>query len=479
MKYQRTIPTAVLLLAWILQCPTVVRAQDPQTEAPPKPAAKAIPPIGAGDDQETDQVPAAWQPDDRPLTGFQELTVGTQAERHSYWILGSSYTNIIRSNSIEDTVASGWNTTSYVAGNFSLLKNWSASQLALNYSGGGAFSTDPAIGNGQIQEFRALQTFDLQRTKLTFLDQFSYLPEGQFGFGAGTSISIPGVGGSLAPALPGLQNSFTPGQSIFSEMGPQYSNSFGAQLNYALTPRGSVTIAGAFSILRFSEAGVIESNTVVLSAGYNYQVSKNDILGVLYRFDGYEFLDSPQALRDHTILMAYGKKITGRLALQLSGGPQITNYRVPPGTDTKTQYISGTGSAGLSYAFEAGSISLGYSHLINSGSGLLYGARSDQLTGNGTRKLSRVWSGNLTLGYTRNSNIAGTAGPQNQAYSALYVGAGLQRPFGRTTSFTMSYTANIETPGNSGCGGTSCDTNYTTHAINIGLSWRTRPFVLQ
>ena len=96
MRHWLTIPTAVSLLVWMFGCPAAVNAQDPETEAPPKPAAKAYPPLG--DDQETDQGPIALQPDDRPLTGFQELTVGTPPEEHSYWIPGISYTNFIQSN---------------------------------------------------------------------------------------------------------------------------------------------------------------------------------------------------------------------------------------------------------------------------------------------------------------------------------------------------------------------------------------------
>ena len=379
----------------------------PSDRSSAKTSSEGISPYRTGDDQETDQGSIALQPDDRPLTGLQELTVGTVPENHSYWIPGISYTNFIQSNAQAQGGGNGWNSTSYITGNLSLLQNWSTAQLSLNYSGGEAISTDSAIGNGQFHQFSAVQTFTWGRWRLTVLDQFAHLPRPQFGFGAGTGIETPGVGGTLAPSLPGLQIGFTPSQSIFTQVGPETSNSFGTQFNYALTHRSSVTIGGAFSILRFTEPGNIESNDVVLSAGYNLQVSRTDTLGMSYRFSAYEFLDSPQALGVHVIQAAYGKKITGRLALQLSGGPEITSFRVPPGVGTGTRHVDGTGSASLSYAFSAGSASVSFNHGANNGGGILFGATSDQVTGSGNLKLTRVWSGNVSLGFARNTSLAG------------------------------------------------------------------------
>jgi len=478
MKHLKLILTAILLLAWIMQNPIAIRAQDPQTDVPPKPAAKALPPIGAEEDQEQDQPIPAMQPDDHPLAGIQELTVGTPPERHSYWIPGISYTNYVSSNALAEGGGNGWNSTSYVTGNFSLLQNWSTAQLSINYSGGEAFSSDSAVGNGQFQQFGALQTFSWRRTQVTFLDQFSYLPSAQFGFGAGTSLALPGVGGSLAPSPLGLQSGLTPSQSIATAVGPRYSNSSGVQFNYAVTPRSSITIGGVFSILRFTESGNVESNDVILSAGYNYQLSRNNSIGLSYRFSAYEYLGSPQAIGDHTVQAMYGKRITGRLALRLSAGPEITTLRVPEGPGTQTQYVAATGSASVSYALSAGSVSLSYNHGVNNGSGVLLGATSDQVTGSGTRRLTRAWSGNFSFGYARNTNIAGTSGAQGPAYNSVYLGVGLQRPISRTTNVSLNYTANIQIFNIAGCSGSYCGTNFTTHQITVGLNWLARPFVL-
>jgi hypothetical protein len=478
MKLWTTILFVVVIVLGISFSPKIARGQDQDSNANPKPAAKALPPIGGTDDQDTDQTPDALQPDDRPLTGLQQLTTGAPPELHSYWIPGVTYTNFIQSNALGQGGGNGWNSTSYFVGSLSLLQNWSNSQLSLNYSGGGEISSDSTIGNGQYQQLGVVQTFQWRRWQLTLLDQFAYLPESEFGFGAGSGIQTPGVGGGLAPGLPGLQNGFTPSQSILTAAGPRYTNSFGTQVSYTISRRSSVTFGGVYGILRFTQPGNIESNNAILNAGYNYQVSKTDTLGLSYDFIAYHYLDFPQAMGVQAIQGVYGKRITGRLALQISGGPEIINFRESSGTGTQTRYIAGTGLAGLTYALAGGSLSANYSHGVTGGSGVFQGATTDQVTGSATRRLSRVWSGNFNLGYAHNTSVVGGTATQNQEYNTVYVGAGVQRPLSRTLDFRLSYTANIETSSNATCVGPNCGTSFTTHMISVGMSWRARPFVL-
>ena len=478
MKHFKTNLIAVLLLAWITQWPLAVRAQDPQqNDIPPKPAAKALPPIG-GEDQEADQPIPAMQPDNLPVTGFQDLTVGTPPERHSYWVPGFSYTNFISSNAQGAGAGNnGWYTTNFLTGNLSLLQNWSRAQLAVNYSGGESFSSNSAIGNSQFQQLGMFQTFTLRRVRLTFLDQFAYLPAAQFGFGAGTGLALPGVGGPLAPVLPGLQNGLAPSQSIFNTIGPRYSNTSGVQFNFLLSPRSSITVGGVFSLLRYTESGNIESNDVILNAGYNYQINRNDTLGISYRFSAYEYIGSPQAIGDHTVLATYAKRITGRMALKLAGGPEITTFRLPPGVTPSTQHNAVAGSADLTYALPSWNLALAYNHGVNNGSGILLGATTDQVTLSASRKLGRVWNGNVSFGFARNTPIAGTTANQAPTFDSVYVGVGLQRPLSRTADLTFNYTANIQTSNTGTCPGPTC-ANFTTNQITIGLNWKSRPFVL-
>jgi len=144
-------------------------------------------------------------------------------------------------------------------------------------------------------------------------------------------------------------------------------------MNYVLSPRTSVTFGGIVSILRFTDSGNIESNNYIGSAGYNYQITREDTIGLQYHFSSFHYLGSAQAIGDHSIQAVYGKKITGRLALQLAGGPEITHYRIPLGGGDNTQHVSGSGTATVSYAFARGSVSLGYLHGLTSEAACLSG----------------------------------------------------------------------------------------------------------
>jgi hypothetical protein len=451
-------------------------SQEQQGGTPPKPAARVyLSPIG-GSDQENNQQENNLQPDDHPLTGLQAPSLGTQAERHSYWIPGISYSNAIQPNGFNVGGGKDWISTSYLTGNISLLEAFSHSKLGINYSGGEFFSTDSALGKGQFHQLALDQEFRWERWQLTFIDQFSYLPQTQFGFGGGTNLGIPGTGGSLSPSLPGLSNNNTANQTIFSGVGPRYTNSGAAQINYQMTPRTSITLGGVYGILRFTETGNIESDDVIGTAGYNYEISRRDTIGVLYRFTAYHYLRNPQAIQDHVANVAYGRKITGRLALQLFGGPEITEFRVPIGT--RDQFIAGSGGATLLYGFERGSVSFGYSHGVTSGSGVFTGAKTDQVQAAASWKLSRVWSGNLGAGYAKNRSAALPSGVQGQSFDTVYANAGLGRPLGRNAIFSLGYSAYIQRVGLSACSGTQCNTTNDTHQIAISFSWHTRPFVL-
>ncbi|HEV3209964.1 MAG TPA: hypothetical protein VGY91_06835, partial [Chthoniobacterales bacterium] len=245
MSSHKAVLGACFLILALALCTTNARAQDdPQepTDTKPKPAGTSFPTIDPGSAQDDSQNNTnGLQPDTTPLTGVQNATLGSPEVRHSYWVPGVQYAGAIQSSGFGTSNSSGWNMTNYLIGNLSLLKAWSRSQLAVNYSGGGSFSTDSAVGNGAYQQLALAQTFQWNRWAMQILDQFSYLPQSGFGFGGGTNLGVPGVGGSIGPTIPGLGASYVPNQSIYAGFGPQYSNATALQVTYATSPRGSIT----------------------------------------------------------------------------------------------------------------------------------------------------------------------------------------------------------------------------------------------
>src|ERR1700692_4989167 len=135
-----------------------VFAQDQQQEesAKPKPAAHA--PLIDPNEPDTSTDPNALTPDTAPLTGIQTPGLGSVEFRHSYWVPGVQVATTAQNGGN----GGGWFDTTYLAGNLSLSEPWTHSHLAVNFSGGGYFSTDNE-GNGNYQQVALVQAFDYRR----------------------------------------------------------------------------------------------------------------------------------------------------------------------------------------------------------------------------------------------------------------------------------------------------------------------------
>jgi hypothetical protein len=462
-----------------------VLAQDPQeppqpdapTVSKPKPAARGIPAINDPNSTvEGPSKPPDWQPDNGPATGMQVPGIGAPELGHSYWVPGLQYGSTIQSRTLGPQTSNGWYANNYVGANLSLLEAWSRAQLGVNYSGGGFFSTEKQTNNGTYQQVSLGNTINLSRMQIQFFDHFSYIPDSQFGFAGGTNLALPGISGTLGPAIPGLGVSVIPTQSIYNAVGPRYSNAFAAQSTYSFSRRSSVTFGGSYGFLHFTQAGNVDYDMALGSAGYNYAINKNDSIGVLYRFTAYHYAGEPQALGNHVANVVYVKKISQRLALSLFGGPQITTYRVPIGG--ASQQTNFSGGATFQYRFAQGDVTANYFHGLNGGAGVLVGSNADLATATISHEFGRVWSGFLNFGYSRNRALGSTAGLGQPTYDDWFAGGGVNRPFGRNVNLALAYSARFENTSASGCVGTGCNTDYIQNMVSVTLQWHTRPFVL-
>jgi hypothetical protein len=468
---------ALQLFTWV----GIALAQEPETPEPPKPAGRGIPamvdPSVVQDENGAQDFSTPWHADTMPLTGLQAPALGSPESRHSYFTPGLQYGSMFQNQPSGTGNSGGWSSTNYFGGNLSLLAEGSHSQLSVNFSGGGFTTTQSGQNNSWYQQLALGQTFTWHRWQAQILDQFSYLPESQFGFAGGTPLSTPGIGGSLGSTVPGIGGSVIPNQSIYSATGPRYSNAFVGQISYATSARGSITMGGSYGLLRFTQAGNVDSDNYIGNIGYNYMLTKEDSIGLVYRFSSYHFHGDPQAIGDQIINVAYGKKITKRLALQISAGPDITNYRIPVGNATQT--ISGSGSVNLRYAFPGGTeISAMYFHTLTGGSGVLLGANTDQITFSASTRLGRMWNVHGNLGFSSDRPLANQTGIQGNGYNSLFLGGGVDRPIGRNLSVSLAYTAQIQLVNPTVCVGTGCNTSSTQNVVTISIQWHTRPFVL-
>lgn len=477
MSKKQAVWSAVVVLfcySWAVNA----NAQEPDPAAKPKPAARLLDSLS---DPENDAVGSAiqdtrdsWQSDTTPLTGLERPTLGNAAMRHSYWVPGLQYAGTMQSGPLGASNSSDWFSTHYFGGNLSLLNGGSRSTLALNYSGGRVTTTQGGQDNGWYQQLAAAQIFQFRRWQWQWSDQFAYLPQTQFGFGAGTGLATPGIGGALGPNLPGMPQ---PSQSIFSATGPRYSNVAVIQGTYQLNARQSVTLGGLDGILHFTQAQSVDSSNYVGNFGYEYALTKADSIGLMYRFGSYHFQGQPEAFGASSVSLAYGRKITRRLALQAYGGPDFVNYRVPIGGTGGR--VAAMGAVNLTYGFERGSVNMAYTHGLSAGSGVLVGAETDQVAFTGSRRLTRLWTASTNIGYAGNRALANSNSVGYGSYDNYFAGGGLSRPIGRDLDFAMSYTSYIQQGRLPGCAATNCNTDSLQHTITVFVQWHMRPLVLE
>jgi len=474
----------LVLALQVFACSGMLLAQEPQTPEQPKPAGRGIPAItdpsiiqNEPSDQDTS---TPWSADTAPLTGLQTTSLGRPDLRHNYWVPGLQFSSTIQNQpngTAGPGTSGGWYSTNFFGASLSLLESSSHTQLDVNYTGGGFVTTQSGQNNGWYQQSALGETLKWKRWQMQILDQFSYLPESQFGFGGGTPLSTPGIGGSLGPTVPGIGTSVVPNQSIYAATGPRYSNTIIDQITYMTSPRGSFTAGGSYGLLRFSQAGNVSTDDYIGNIGYNYALTKEDSIGVVYRFTAFHYQGDPQSVGDHTVSVAYGRQITRRLALQIFGGPEITTYRIPVGNKKKT--LGGNGSASIKYAFREGNqVSATYFHGVSGGSGVLIGSNTDQITLSGNARLTRVWSVHGNFGFSSDRALSSQTGIQGSNYNSLFITGGLDRPIGRNLGISLAYTAQIQYVNPTVCAGAGCNTSFTQNVVTISIQWHANPFVL-
>jgi len=479
----RTLYIAVSILLGLLLFSAGVRGQD--TSAQPD---KPLPPdtLNTKNDASQEEADAIFPidtpkvvPDTRPLAGAQALTLGTVSKTRSFILPSftamaqwqkSPYLSSSSNNS--DTSFNG-----FVGGRLALNEISQNSSLLLDYLAGGSFAKNYTLGNSLIQNLDFAYTLHRGRWTTMLGDEFSYLSAAPFGFGGIGGLGSLGIAlGNGVGSSPGFLTNFAPSQSLFLNGAARISNSVIGQEDYALSHRSSLTIVGSYGVLKFIDAGFEDGSNVSLQAGYNYAVSRKDIISVSYQFNRFVYFNAPPKILNHVAQFAYARRLTGRVTFQVSGGPQFQDYQ-----DALTETGNAVGwslYSSLFYDLGRTGFSASYSHGQTGGSGIFLGAETDLAQGMASHKFSRDWDGSLMLGYSRNNTLRqtttvdGTASPQ-----AWFATGQLNRHFIRYGSLFVSYTISRQSSLSSFCSLPSCNA-ATSHFVSVGYTWGLRPVVL-
>lgn len=454
--------------------------QQPVQSQAPIPAYRSPLASAAGDNDETG--PQTLTPDTTSLSGAQNLTLGTPVT-HSYWQPHVDFFLTADSNGAEvPNGGSNWGLDSSISGGIDLHRISGKNDLSMSYTSGAVFSNESRVGDGVIQGLYVGDKIALRRTTISLLNELEYLPESALGYG--------GLGGTtLGSGVGGLGGGFTPGQSVLFGQGQNIQDSTVAEADVLLTPRASVTLIGGYSFLHYFDSDLFNYDNFNFRGGYNYQLTGKDTLSAFYTFTGFRYSNADQTIDAHAFQVAYGKRVTGKLAFQVAAGPQIVVSRFPitgtptsgegPGPLTNTSQVLWSLSTALTWQMERNALAVQYLHGVNGGSGVLAGALGDTITGSFTHTASRTFSDGILAGYSRSSGEAiallQTTTPVNQAYDYTFVGVTASHPFGPTVALTFTYQLQFQTGSSAFCIGATCGSNAIRNLISVGVGWHEKP----
>ena len=138
----------------------------------------------------------------------------------------------------------------------------------------------------------------------------------------------------LGTSLNSFGQQFQPAETINTGQVMRYRNSILGQAEYSFSRRSAFTFSGSYGLLNFATTGYFNSTMVDGQAGYDYLLDPSDSFAILASYGrinytgtgisstGTSTIGTGNSVQDYVGALAYGRKITGRLAFQVAAGPQ-------------------------------------------------------------------------------------------------------------------------------------------------------------
>jgi hypothetical protein len=363
-----------------------------------------------------------------------------------------------------------------LAGSVSIHKTQHRFTTAINYTGADTLYSSYSglkLYNEPVQQLNTDEYILWGRAKMTLGDSLYYVGKGDF------ATSSFGGAGSI-PSNGGVSNFFGISQVNALVQEAYVTNISVASLTDSLTARSSVYAAGAYSLADYfeSSASLFDSRQLSTQLGYNYQLNRRDIIGVVYGYQTFKYPDNDVGnVFTNSAQFVYQHRITGRMDLEVGGGPELA--RLSNGISGTSQQLSATVQASLHYSWERSGLNFSYNRLVTAGSGYYAGGISDIAVVSMDRTISRSWIGNLNGGYTRESGIGLTSSATSgNSFQYWFAGGSVQRRLGRSLSAFVSYQFNQQDVGS--CSGSqSCNAAARAQVLLVGLNWSIRPVRLE
>jgi len=434
----------------------------------PVPAARGV--SSAYDAQPYD--PAQVEPDTNTLSGAENFGVGSLQKSRNVFdpsITVSSWGQ----TGVPDTNGQNYlHPTSLIGGGLNFNRIWGRYQFTTSYNGG----ENLYYGYQQNLPYHDLsvsQDIVWRRWRLHLRDDFAAAPGASF---AATGMGGPGLIGqfssSLGNSLTSISQSFQPSETIQTNQAMRYRNTALGEAEFSLSRRSVFTFSGSYGLLHFTDAGFVSSHMINAQAGYDYLLDPKNSIAVLGRYGKIDYSGTAISTSDYLADLAFGRKITGRLAFQAAAGPE--QIRVSGAGSANFQVWTWSVNSALTYERRRSGLSLAYARGLSGGSGVLLGAKSNTVTGTIHHQFARFWSGSANGGYAFNTSLA-PVGAATTNFNTWFVGANVGHQMGRHMEVGFNYSLLKQAnPGVSpiagGLGATGLQQSF-----GMSVNWHLRP----
>ena len=307
--------------------------------------------------------------------------------------------------------------------------------FSLVYSGGYLYSSVSSYPTSStFQNLAASQVITTKNWNFVIDDAVSYLPESPT-----TGLSgIPGVGDiGVDPVQIGDQ----PPQTILTNYATRVGNGLNGGVTRNFGKSLSINGSASWQILHFTNNEGIDSSTVNASVGPTYHIDARSSVSAnaVYSYTKDTYADLTYPFETEGVNVQYQRQLTRFFSMSVSAGPQRTFGTGAAATLIPSE-ITPVASATLTYARRTTSASVSFSRATNAGSGVLYGALTNNIGATVRQQFSRDWQGALTVSYSQSTSLAKIPGA-GESYDATYGGGQISRRLGRSFSAYFSYTA--------------------------------------
>jgi hypothetical protein len=349
----------------------------------------------------------------------------------------------------------------------------------MDYLGGGTIYNHHSELNTTMHQLGISHSYEGRRWSFLLDERVTYLPESAFGYGGfgwmgALGSSLSGASGSN---LGNLNPMFNSTESLLTGRGSRVLSTSVAQIKYLAGPHSAITFAGSYGLLHFREPGLIGNRNASSLVGYSRTLTTRDYIGIDYGFGVFQFPSQGQRFEMHSLHLSYGHKISGRMAMALAAGPQMSIFSSPVAGSTKP--LAWTAQSSLDYRARRGGVGISYVRYTSGGGGVLSGAITDMVRAAWSWQLTRKWSGSLSPGYAHNRSLPQTtSGNIENTFDTVYGGASLSRTLGRYMTMLFTYNYQAQRAEAVPCVAGNCGTSLGRHLLGFGFDWHPRQITI-